>query len=230
MMQAGGTLERSDFSIGWRLWLAVELVVLFVAAPIVMHKVIQAERIPMFVALLPVLAFAALMLVADRGFQLRQELRVGFSALTGISIVGLAAIGGALAAYWLKHHHPNWYLEFPTNRPERYRQVMLLYPFFSVAAQELVYRTFYFHRYGPVFGAQHWAGVLANGVLFGFAHIVVGSPEAVIATFFGGLLLALRYQATRSFWAVFLEHTLWGWLIFTIGLGRFFFTGVANVH
>ena len=32
---------------------------------------------------------------------------------------------------------------------------------------------------------------------------------------------------TRSFWAVFLEHTLWGGLVFTVGLGRYFFTGVG---
>ena len=40
---------------------------------------------------------------------------------------------------------------------------------------------------------------------------------------------ALRYALTRSFWAVYLEHTLWGALVFTVGLGRFFFTGVGIV-
>jgi hypothetical protein len=29
------------------------------------------------------------------------------------------------------------------------------------------------------------------------------------------------------FWAVFVEHTLWGALVFTVGLSRFFFTGGA---
>jgi hypothetical protein len=42
------------------------------------------------------------------------------------------------------------------------------------------------------------------------------------------MLLAYRYEATRSFWAVWIEHTLWGWLVFTIGLGGYFFTGVSN--
>jgi hypothetical protein len=44
-----------------------------------------------------------------------------------------------------------------------------------------------------------------------------------------GLLFALRYALTRSFWAVYLEHALWGALVFTVGLGRFFFTGVGIV-
>ena len=43
------------------------------------------------------------------------------------------------------------------------------------------------------------------------------------------LLFAMRYAATRSYWAVVLEHTLWGWLVFTTGLGRYVFTGVSNI-
>jgi hypothetical protein len=27
---------------------------------------------------------------------------------------------------------------------------------------------------------------------------------------------------------VWIEHTLWGWLVFTVGLGGFFFTGIAT--
>jgi uncharacterized protein len=43
-----------------------------------------------------------------------------------------------------------------------------------------------------------------------------------------GLLFALRYAVTRSLRAVYLEHTLWGGLVFTVGLGRFF-SGVGIV-
>jgi CAAX protease family protein len=48
-------------------------------------------------------------------------------------------------------------------------------------------------------------------------------------SFIGGLIFAYRFARTRSFFAVWLEHALYGDLIFTIGLGRFFFTGVANL-
>jgi hypothetical protein len=34
---------------------------------------------------------------------------------------------------------------------------------------------------------------------------------------------------TRSIWAVVLEHTLWGVMVFAIGLGRYVFTGVAKM-
>ncbi len=45
---------------------------------------------------------------------------------------------------------------------------------------------------------------------------------------FGGMQFARRSYKTKSFWAVWFEHTLWGWLIFTVGLGDYFFTGVRN--
>ena len=107
---------------------------------------------------------------------------------------------------------------------------MLLYPLMSVAVQELVYRTFYFHRYGPLFGGAWWLAIGLNGILFGVGHIVVGTELAVGGTMVTGTLFALRYAATRSFWAVFVEHTLWGALVFTVGLGRFFFTGVGVLN
>ncbi len=104
---------------------------------------------------------------------------------------------------------------------------MLLYPLMSVAVQELVYRTFFFHRYGALFGGAWWLAILLNGVLFGIGHIVIGTPLAVYGTMATGALFAWRYAMTRSFWAVFIEHTLWGALVFTVGLGRYFFTGVG---
>ena len=100
--------------------------------------------------------------------------------------------------------------------------VMLLYPAMSVVVQELVYRTFYFHRYGALFGRAWWLAILINGILFGLGHIVIGTDLAIYGTMATGMLFAYRYAVTRSFWAVFIEHTLWGALVFTVGLGRLF--------
>ena len=228
MLTAGGTLAARAPTALMRVWLMAELGLLFLAAPLAMHWVVHGERIPIFAALLPVLAIALFLLALDPAFRLRTEFARGFGWRAGLSILALFVVAGSAVTLWIMHNHPGWFLEFPKNRPETYQRIMLLYPLFSVAAQELLYRTFYFHRYGPLFGSQTWAGILLNGVLFGFAHIVIGSAFAILSTGLGGLVLAARYAATRSFWAVFIEHTIWGWLIFTVGLGRYFFTGVAN--
>jgi hypothetical protein len=218
------------------------MALLFGAAPILMYWLVHGERIPLlsayippgtkipiFVALLPVLAIAAFLLLIDPTFRLRDELRRGIGPRNALTIVMIFLIAGSAAALWVKAYHPSWFLEFPTNRPETYARIMIAYPIFSVAAQELLYRSFFFHRYGPLFGSQMWLVVIVNGLLFGYAHIVMGSAFAIAATALGGFILAARYAVTRSFWAVFIEHTLWGWLVFTIGLGRYFFTGVSNL-
>jgi uncharacterized protein len=229
LLAAGGTLDRGETSPSRKVWLALELALIFIGAPIAMREAVHGAHIPLFLALLPVFALAVALLLADPTFRLRAELRRGFSGWQLLSILAVFGVAGGAVTYWVWLIHPQWYLEFPKNRPELWARIMLLYPLASVAVQELVYRTFYFHRYGPLFGRQRWLGILLNGVLFGFGHIVIGTTFAILGTFATGTLFALRYSATRSFWAVFLEHTLWGWLVFTVGLGRFFFTGVSNL-
>ena len=226
---AGGTLIRRPLTGARRAWLTVELVLLFIAAPLAMHAAVHQARIPLFVALLPILGIVLAILLADRTFSLKAELKRGIPWRALLSILVVFSVGALGIWAWLKDTHPGWLFEFPRNRPDLWLTVMLAYPFVSVATQEIVYRTFFFHRYGALFGTRAGLAIALNGVLFGFAHIVIGQPFAVVATIFGGLLFAARYNETRSFWAVFLEHTLWGAFIFTIGLGRYFFTGVSNV-
>lgn len=227
---AGGTIAFEPVSNLYRAWLVVEILLLFVLTPLVMHRFVHGQGTPLFVALLPVLGLAFAALWADPNFRLRTEFSRGISWRNGLTILAVFLLLGGAISYWMSVNKPDWFLEFPKNRPEIYKKVILLYPLASVAAQELVYRTFYFHRYGPLFGRQVWLAVVLNGLLFGWAHVVVGSTFAVVSTTAGGLLLATRYATTRSYWGVFVEHTLWGWLVFTVGLGRFFFTGVPNVR
>ena len=75
---------------------------------------------------------------------------------------------------------------------------------------------------------NRWVLIAANALAFGFGHILFRNWIAIGGTLAGGALFAWRYERTRSFWAVWAEHTLWGWLVFTVGLGVFFFTGVKN--
>jgi hypothetical protein len=224
---AGGTLSTPQLSAPARAWRMVEMVLLYGAAPFAVDRAVHAGGVPVFIALLPVLAIVLVFLMLDRTFSLRRELSRGFSLAQLASIIAVFVIGGGAVAYYVAQVHPDWFLEFPRNRPETYMRIMLLYPLMSVIAQELVYRTFYFHRYGMLFGRAWWLAIALNGILFGFGHIVVGTPLAIYGTMVTGVLFAWRYAMTRSFWAVFIEHTLWGGLVFTVGLGRFFFTGVG---
>lgn len=224
---AGGTLSLPELSPWGRLWRILEMAILYGAAPLAVDQAVHGGGLPVFIALLPVLGLILIFLVTDPTFSLRRELSRGFGLATLASILAVFVVAGGAVATYVAHFHPAWFLEFPRERPDTYMKIMLLYPAMSVVAQEIVYRTFYFHRYGLLFGHAWWLAIAVNGVLFGLGHMVVGTPLAVYGTMATGVLFATRYALTRSFWAVFIEHTLWGALVFTVGLGRFFFTGVG---
>ncbi len=224
---AGGTLAVRELSPVFRLVLVVEMALIYVGAPLAVSMAVHDLRMPVFIALLPVLGIVLICLLADPTFSIRRELTRGFGFATLLSILAVFAVGGGAIAYYVAHFHPAWFLEFPRNRPETYQKIMLLYPAMSVVVQELVYRTFFFHRYGALFGRAWWLAILLNGALFGLGHVVIGTDLAIYGTIPTGALFAYRYATTRSFWAVFVEHTLWGALVFTVGLGRFFFAGVG---
>lgn len=241
MLAAGGTLTQRMPSLPGKIWLAVEMAIIFGLAPLAMDDLIHGSfvrsllerfvpsgQIGLFIALMPVLLGVLLFLLADRSFSLARELTRGFSWRSLLGIIAVFAIAGGAVAAYMSAKYPALFLEFPVRRPDTFKRIMLLYPLMSVIVQELVFRTFFFHRYGALFGSQTAIAVLVNGALFGYAHIVMGNAFAIWSTAIVGCLFAYRYVSTRSLWAVWLEHSLWGALVFTVGLGRWFFTGIGN--
>jgi uncharacterized protein len=137
-----------------------------------------------------------------------------------LRFIGLAAVLGALTFFCL----PERFLSFPIQRFPLWCAVMALYPLLSIVPQELFFRSFYFARYqGAV--TERLSGILANGLVFGFSHIVLNNWVAPSFCAVGGLIFAQSYQQHHSLkWAV-IEHTLYGNWIFTVGIGYYFFTG-----
>lgn len=228
---AAGTLPRAPqvaVPSRWRIArLLIEIVVLYLAVPIAVLHVMLAWKLPLFTVLPPMLATFVLILALDRGFSLVREFVRGVGLVEILAIIATFAVLGGIVACAVSELMPRQFLAMMRNRPETWQRIMLLYPLMSVLPQEIAYRTFFFHRYGPLFQGHRWALILINGVLFGFGHVLFANWVAVAGTMLAGMLFAWRYDATRSLWAVWLEHTLWGWLVFTVGLGGYFFTGIA---
>ncbi len=121
---------------------------------------------------------------------------------------------------------PDLFLSFPRDRPWLWLAVMLGYPALSVWPQEMIYRRFVLVRYRPLFGSG--AGfIAASAIAFGYAHLIFLNPVAVTLSAVGGGLFAANFARHRSLALVWMEHALYGCLIFTIGFGRFFVTGMA---
>lgn len=119
--------------------------------------------------------------------------------------------------------------DLPRHRPILWLAIMVLYPALSVVPQELIYRRFLFYRYRTLLQAPA-ARIAASALAFGFAHVIFLNIWAVILTLAGGLLFGQTYARTNSLRTVSFEHAFYGCLVFTIGLGRFFYTGAAWHH
>jgi membrane protease YdiL (CAAX protease family) len=130
----------------------------------------------------------------------------------------------AAAVYWFA---PRVFLNLPRRQPLGWGLVMLLYPLLSVVPQTLVYRAFIFARYRLLFPSVG-AMLLASAASFSWVHIVLRNPVAPILTLPAGVLFAWRYKRTGSVMVSALEHALYGCLIFTIGLGGYFYTGAVR--
>lgn len=136
-------------------------------------------------------------------------------------IVRTFAVGAAgVAAYTLVAHRDRLFA-LPREEPLVWGALMVLYPLLSVFPQELVYRTFFYHRYAAILPGR-WTALVLNAVAFGAMHIVYENVVAVVLTTLGGFLFARTYERTGSTLTASFEHALYGCLIFTIGLGAFF--------
>lgn len=124
---------------------------------------------------------------------------------------------------------PARFFQFPLERPTLWFAVMLLYPLISVVPQEVLFRLFFMQRYVPLFGTK-WPMLLASGLAFGHAHLLFNNSLAYIMSIIGGVFFAMTYARTRNLSLVWLEHSLYGQWVFTVGLGWYFYTGAAASH
>lgn len=127
------------------------------------------------------------------------------------------AIATAVVVYvWL----PGDFLVWPAEQTSLWLLTLLLYPLFSVIPQEIIYRTFFFHRYKSILPTQSLR-LGTSTFLFGFAHAIYGNWLAVALSAVGGAMFGLRYLQSRSTAVVVIEHSIWGCFLFTIGLGSY---------
>ena len=212
----------------WKLALrAFEVVILFVGLPVAyalspwrpaMFAVLWAFAIPCFVWLL-----------FQRGFDRRKLWNARPLRRELPRIMVRFIIFGSLLLLGIYYYLPDeLWLRLPREMPRLWAMIMLLYPWFSVYPQGIIARVFFFERYEPLFGAGRWM-IIASAVAFSIMHIIFLQPEiAMSLTLLGGLLFAWTYWRTQSALCAMIEHALYGMLIFTSGLGWYFFAGAVN--
>ena len=99
--------------------------------------------------------------------------------------------------------------------------VMLIYPIFSVIPQEIIFRVLFFERYSCLFKNQ-FLYIVLNSIIFAYIHLVFQNFHAFFITLITSPIFAYAY-VNKSFKTCFLVHTIGGQLVFTYGLGKYFY-------
>ncbi len=202
--------------------LIAEFLILFVVLPLAFR--FKPFPFPPIPALWLMMAYCLFRLWSDASFNRsllwNPEAFPRFVTQIVLAFFGVALLLG-LSVYFLR---PQLLFNFVRRAPLFWGIVMLLYPVLSVYPQGIVYRAFFFQRYRGLFPGTLQM-ILASAAVFAFVHIIFRNPIAVAFTFLGGVLFAWRYQETGSLFTSSLEHALYGSLMFTIGLGEYFYKG-----
>jgi membrane protease YdiL (CAAX protease family) len=204
-----------------RRWL--ELGFLFGLMPWILSRAPRWTVLPFIVA---GGAFCVTLLLRDPTFR-RSRLLGAAGVRPGLPriVIRTIVVWTALVLFTLVVRGPQALFRLPRTQPLLWLAIMILYPVLSAYPQELVYRTFFFHRYAGLF-RRPVAMVLASAALFGWAHVMAHNSTAALLASVGGLLFASTYARTRSTLLATIEHSLYGNFVFTVGLGDVLTSGV----
>jgi membrane protease YdiL (CAAX protease family) len=138
---------------------------------------------------------------------------------------GTAVVAGLLI-WWLV---PGQAFAVPRRATGLWLMILLLYPFVSALPQELLFRPLFFRRYGMLFPDRRLA-VATNGLVFGLAHLMFWNWVALALTAAGGMIFAQAYLGRGGFALAVGLLAACGAIIFTSGLGTFFYHGAVALH
>ncbi|NTW66247.1 MAG: CPBP family intramembrane metalloprotease [Nitrospirae bacterium] len=196
----------------------IEMAGIFVGVPLLLSGDFVPR--PKILALLAVCTACLVLLLSDKTFD---RSRLGLNGFRNWRTLFLRfAIIGCCLALYVVLAEPGNVLAILRHKPALWALIMITYPVLSVVPQEIIYRTFFFHRYSSLF-AHERVSVLTNALLFAFAHIIFRNWVAVIVSFIASLLWAMTYLGSRSLLVVSIEHALYGNFAFTLGIGYYFY-------
>ncbi|MGA7522253.1 MAG: CPBP family intramembrane glutamic endopeptidase [Acidobacteriaceae bacterium] len=209
-----------------RVFLASEFLLLFVALPLVFGLRL-INHVPPMPILWAVASYCLVALLRDPTFDRRQLWNAAPLRRQLLPILGLFCAGAVVLTVLVRVYAPQLFLALPRTHPGFWALVLVLYPMLSVYPQALVYRAFLFHRYRPLLSVaprtEAWVLIVVSAATFALMHLVFRNWVAIALTFPGGILFARRYLDTRSLCVSWFEHALYGCLLFTIGLGPYFY-------
>ncbi|MEI8065572.1 MAG: CPBP family intramembrane glutamic endopeptidase [Pseudomonadota bacterium] len=197
---------------------SIEIFVFFIIIPIILIP--TKSNIAMFSTLTAVaiiciyyLKYKKITLINLKDFKFDKYFKIIFYRFLIVAILVL------IFSYFFD---PSKFLNLPRSHFFLWLLIIILYPILSALPQEIVFRSFFFKRYENLFKNKKIL-ILVNAFLFSFAHIIYLNPIVILFTFIGGLMMAESYSKHNSLIKVSIEHGLYGDIVFTSGLGAYFY-------
>jgi len=196
--------------------LSIELFLLFVAIPVslLLPYTFKIKGVTILLAF----SYLLYILFTKTGikFNIKKDIDwKRFLKITAIKFVVVAAVT-TLYVYLVD---PTKLFCVPRTDMKLFVIILGVYTLLSVWPQELIYRTFFFARYGDFFENKKLL-IFVNAVIFSLAHLFLQNTLVTVLTFIGGLLFAYTFSKTKSTTLVSIEHALYGNWLFTVGLGE----------
>lgn len=210
-----------------RIFLIFELVVLFVALPLLIYaRMLPNWPIPF---LLVVATVAYWRLRRDATFDQSRfwGWKSGMRELVWLLLRNFVLLTILGIGVWL--WRPDLLFSLVKRAPLLWMLILIFYPIISVYPQELIYRAYFSHQFRPLLG-DGWRMVIASALAFALVHIIFGNWISVALTAIGGILFSLTYRKSGSLLLTCLDHAMFGDFIFTIGLGQFFYHGTRHLN
>ena len=196
--------------------LKLEFIFLFIIIPTIFYMVDSTQII--FLILYLVFFISLVILKKDKTFdflRLRRKIDWKFSLITFVIFL----IAGFFYTLVVE---PQSLFIFPKENFRLWLIIMVFYPILSVIPQEFIYRVFFFQRYKTIFNDNVFIFLIANIFSFSYAHIVFQNIHAVLITAIVSPVFSFAYLR-KSFSTCLVVHSLGGQIIFTIGLGKYFY-------
>ncbi|KTF14326.1 CPBP family intramembrane glutamic endopeptidase [Pseudoalteromonas sp. 10-33] len=206
-------------------WL--EFTLIFILLPILGFSLRHHLANWLFPSLIILMSVCGMLLLSDPHFKRFRLTSLGqFSAVKKrlFSFFFLGALFSGM--FYGIIHQENWF-SLPRNSFNDWLLLLLLYPVLSVIPQELIFRTYFFHRYKHIMPNKS-VRIIVSATVFALAHIVYANLIAVGLAFLGGLLFSYTYAQSRSTFVCVIEHSLWGIWMFTLGVGSYLDSGALS--
>lgn len=205
--------------------LYIEFTILFIIAPIISF-ILRDYLAYFFLPFLFLLTlFCVRLLLNDATFKRKRFINLKKHKKQRQRIYQVFFFGAIFTScFYASLNHNSWFA-LPINATEQWLWLLVLYPLVSVLPQELIFRTYFFHRYQTIF--KHKSMVIwINAAVFSLAHLIYANWIAVTLAFLGGLLFAYTYAKSKSTLACVVEHSIWGIWMFSMGLGQYLDAGI----